>query len=558
MAARYHSLAIAREGFPEEALKVTALKNIKRDYAQQTENISIGKIDSLCSGSEDSATMLLKQDAGGDYGDDDVDGDGSAAAALMAPAAVAADAFAIDLDSAHFRALRTVNLQLEIVENVFCKSRSSLLAKVCTRVASCLSPLERAHVAHSFFNLTFGGGGQQERAGKFGAVLMPSHWKTDAPAPPRKHWTRAFLQVERTGSVVVVKATLFNKLPGTNARDELIARPLVLRADEVQLMANAPSDFLVKRLAAFTNRAEDAIRQRGVWVNIAEYAFFFAHFVPCGNGWSAGTPDVDEDGGHDDVDNASLALAPPLSTWRVALPVPEYWRLERDALREREYSIRLLQRMIRGTRARTLANRLLFRSQMKDKYRRKTERTRDTLQDLRRRRDTAAARIVAIYRGWSWRRRLAVMKDAAVRVQCAFRIYRAKKKVFAERMRKTLGPPVEIIFTRTAVIAGLDLSLSVFRCGDNYKVRASKKIKPSLAALELRRKQKRAGVSSGNASAAGRGVREYVAIEGSVFADDVTRLLEVRRALDSHREHRHRPLISPSSHPPLFRPTTDM
>lgn len=90
---------------------------------------------------------------------------------------------------------------------------------------------------------------------------------------------------------------------------------------------------------------------------------------------------------------------------------------------------------------------------------------------MRQRRDAAAARIVAIYRGWSWRRRLAVMKAAAVRAQCAFRVYRAMKRVFAERTRKSRGPPVEVIFTRTAVIAGLDLSLSVFRCGDNYKVR---------------------------------------------------------------------------------------
>ena len=129
-----------------QALKVSALKNIKRDYAAQTENISIGKIDSLCSGSEDSAMVLLKQDADGDYGgdDDDDDNDGGGASALMAPTALAADAFAIDLDSAHFRALRTVNLQLEIVENVFCKSRNTLLAKVryVCYVCYILSPIK--------------------------------------------------------------------------------------------------------------------------------------------------------------------------------------------------------------------------------------------------------------------------------------------------------------------------------------------------------------------------------------------------------------------------------
>jgi hypothetical protein len=74
------------------------------------------------------------------------------------------------------------------------------------------------------------------------------------------------------------------------------------------------------------------------------------------------------------------------------------------------------------------------------------------------------------------------------------------------------------------IIGGIDLTLSIYRCGDNYKLRGSKKIKPSLAAMDLRRKQKRAG--AGSPSTKGNRAREYVAIEGSVFEADIQVLLQ--------------------------------
>ena len=377
-----------------------------------------------------------------------------------------------------------VNLHMEVVENVFCKSHTVLLAK--------------------------------ERASTFG-VSLPSHWKQTAPGPPRKWWTRAYFQVEQCGGLLFIKATMFNKSASVGGpREQITLRPLVLRPEEVEHMATAPSDFLVQTLATYLRRPPEVIRQRGIWTNIAEFCFFFTHFVPCGNSLSACEfKSADEETEGDDVvaavsaaaagamnDNEMVAAPSSvihdttLAPWRVALPVVEYWRSQRDALREQEYSVRLLQRILRGTRARTLANRLLFRAQMKARQAKRTGRCRDNLSSLRRAREVALARIVAIYRGWNWRRKLAKWKYCCLMIQCCFRIYRAKKKMWGERMRATLGPPVEVVLTRTMIIGGIELSLSVYRCGDNYKLRGSKKIKPTLAAMELRRKQKRAGAGS--------------------------------------------------------------
>ena len=508
-----------------EEQKVGLLKNIKRSFKAAVENLSIGRIDSLCSGSEDSAILLLKQDAAAtaDDDDDDDDEEGGGGAnnknkGISGPLGISAaeEAALIDLDSPLFRSLRMVNLHYEVVENIFCKSHAVLLAK--------------------------------ERASTFG-VSMPSHWKHTAPGPPRKWWTRAFFQVERCGGLLFIKATMFNKASASSGgpREQITLRPLVLRQDEVEHMATAPSDFLVQTLATYLRRPPEAIRQRGIWVNIAEFCFLFTHFVPCGNSLSAceSMPVGEDDTSRDQValsetegdslaaDNNIVAtpLSPPsmvhetmLAPWRIALPVVEYWRAQRDALREQEYSVRLLQRILRGTRARTLANRLLFRAQMKARQAKRTGRCRDNLSTLRRSREISLARIIAIYRGWNWRRKLAKWKNCCIMIQCCFRIYRAKTKVWGERMRKTLGPPVEVVLTRTMIIGGIDLMLNVYRCGDNYKLRGSKKIKPSLAAMDLRRKQKRAG--AGSPVTKGERAREYVAIEGSVFEADVQLLLQ--------------------------------
>ena len=471
-----------------EEQKVGLLKNIKRSFKAATENLSIGRIDSLCSGSEDSAILLLKQDAAATADDDDEE-EGEANNKNMGISATE-EAALIDLDSPLFRSLRMVNLHMEVVENIFCKSHAVLLAK--------------------------------ERASTFG-VSLSSHWKHISPGPPRKWWTRAYFQVERCGGLLFIKATMFNKAAATvgGPREQITVRPLVLRPEEVEHMATASSDFLVQTLATYMRRPTEVIRQRGIWANIAEYCFLFTHFLPCGNSLSTcesnkpaggedGTsnnqvvlPETEGESAADDeilVAATPLTLSPPsmdhesmLAPWRVALPVVEYWRAQRDALREQEYSVRLLQRILRGTRARTLANRLLFRAQMKARQAKRTGRCRDNLSTLRQSREVSLARIVAIYRGWNWRRKLAQWKNCCVMIQCCFRIYRAKKKVWGERMRKTLGPPVEVVLTRTMIIGGIDLMLSVYRCGDNYKLRGSKKIKPSLAAMDLRRKQKRAG-----------------------------------------------------------------
>lgn len=62
-----------------------------------------------------------------------------------------------------------------------------------------------------------------------------------------------------------------------------------------------------------------------------------------------------------------------------------------------------------------------------------------------------------------WRKKLHHMKQMAIAVQCAFRVYKAIEKVHAERRRRASGPPVMELIRRTVIISDTPLLLVGYR-----------------------------------------------------------------------------------------------
>ena len=75
-------------------------------------------------------------------------------------------------------------------------------------------------------------------------------------------------------------------------------------------------------------------------------------------------------------------------------------------------------------------------------------------------------------------------------------LYLARVKVQRIRMRHILGPEVVIALTKDVVIGGLDLTLTLYRCGDNYKIRGRRRVKEKLTGGLVVKQTRRLGIGS--------------------------------------------------------------
>lgn len=80
--------------------------------------------------------------------------------------------------------------------------------------------------------------------------------------------------------------------------------------------------------------------------------------------------------------------------------------------------------------------------------------------------------IQRLFRGYRWRKRLHALKVSSLRVQCAFRIFRAKRIVDAERKRRAEGAPVVAMLGqgRGVTVGEFSFTLKIYRSGTNYRL----------------------------------------------------------------------------------------
>ena len=79
-------------------------------------------------------------------------------------------------------------------------------------------------------------------------------------------------------------------------------------------------------------------------------------------------------------------------------------------------------------------------------------------------------KIKALFRGYKWRKELFLLKLNAIRIQCCFRIYKAKIRVKREKNRKFYGPEITFLFIKDIIINKIEMKMRMVRCNENYRI----------------------------------------------------------------------------------------
>jgi hypothetical protein len=155
---------------------------------------------------------------------------------------------------------------------------------------------------------------------------------------------------------------------------------------------------------------------------------------------------------------------------KLSLPQIEYRRLEQNNARTVDYSIKLIQRIYRGSRGKHRFRRIWFRSKEKLRQDAALAKKLELAKGVRDRRCLLICKIQASVKAWSWRRLMARMRRAATMFQCMVRCFIARNTVGEERRRKTMGPEVNEMARKSVEVGDLKFTLIVYRCGAQYKL----------------------------------------------------------------------------------------
>ena len=226
-------------------------------------------------------------------------------------------------------------------------------------------------------------------------------------------------------------------------------RPMILMEREVALL----SDLAVTWIAESKKMEEDEVRAEGMNKVLAEYLLKNVRVVTCRSRLVTS-----------DTSAEMISL-------KVSLPQIEYRRLEQNNARTVDYSIKLIQRVYRGSLGKHRFRRMWFRSKEKARQLQLISDNRQAMADVRNHRFVLVSKIQACVRVWSWRRLIRKMKKCAIIVQCRFRCYRAKIFVAEEKRRRALGPEVHEMLRRGVKIGTLSFTVIVYRCGYNYRLK---------------------------------------------------------------------------------------
>lgn len=160
---------------------------------------------------------------------------------------------------------------------------------------------------------------------------------------------------------------------------------------------------------------------------------------------------------------------------RLSLPSMEYVRTQSNTKKITFYSVAMIQRIYRGFIGRSRYRRLLFRKKELVRQIKKSDQQFDALIFVKRQRSAKAARIQAIFRGFSLRKKVQLWHLEALIIQCWGRRFLAQLKLKSLKRQKIWGPDVIKVLSRSISFVVLNSSVTltllvtVYRCGHNYK-----------------------------------------------------------------------------------------
>ena len=229
----------------------------------------------------------------------------------------------------------------------------------------------------------------------------------------------------------------------------LVVRPLVLTQKEVVDMTEIAIHYTTEQV----KETADVIRSRGALNVLAAYLLDQVRVSTCRSRLV-----ISPDGGQ-------------VTSLKLTLPQIEYQRLEKSNGRTVDFSVKLIQRIYRGSRGKHRFRRMWFR--MKERSRQSADllNKRNELLAVRELRSKLISKVQAAVKAWSWRRLMTRMRAAALKIQCRFRIYRAKNIVDEERRRRDMGPEIVEMTRRSIKVDKLNFIIIVYRCGFQYRLR---------------------------------------------------------------------------------------
>lgn len=166
------------------------------------------------------------------------------------------------------------------------------------------------------------------------------------------------------------------------------------------------------------------------------------------------------------------SIFPGVPSVRFSLPVVEYRRRVENEGQNVVHATFLLQRVFRGYQGRARYRRMRWKRVEFTEHQSHTSTVREAHDAVRRWRGERLTVIQRLFRGYRWRKRLHALKVSTLQIQCAFRIYRAKRIVSAERKRRTDGAPVVAMLGqgRGVTVGEFSFTLKIFRSGTNYRL----------------------------------------------------------------------------------------
>jgi hypothetical protein len=249
---------------------------------------------------------------------------------------------------------------------------------------------------------------------------------------------------------------------GYKWRRAMYIRPMVVLARDVRGLETKAVTYIMKLL----RKNQFDVEKRGLLKNVGEYLCDHVRLVACKTRVCQDHRPTAED--------EFAQLMPPgwdsqFTHTRLALPFMEYRHIERNLAAAEDYGIRMIQRSYLGFQGRALFRRLYARFKEKKRQKCVTDAHNDRLNAVRATRFGSATIIQAVFRGYIWRKELAVMHYSALLCQTRFRVFKAQCWYYEERRRLALGPEVIEMLRRGVEISGRRVTLVIYRCGNNYK-----------------------------------------------------------------------------------------
>ena len=233
---------------------------------------------------------------------------------------------------------------------------------------------------------------------------------------------------------------------------DIAVKPLVLFQADVEILIEQSAPQLSRLLGT----VPDDIRKRGIIVNLLDFIMKTLRLVTIAE---------------IHLTNHVRGSSGTGRNFALQLPILIYHKRERNLVKSEEVATRNLQKTYRGFRGRLKFKRLYAKRQDWLRQLRLLDGARQRLKALRDTRYKLASRIQAMVRGVQTRELLKLKKACALKVQCRFRIFMAYK-VFNEKVtRKRDGPKlIEMCSIKKFKVDDLEFSLTVWRCGFNYKL----------------------------------------------------------------------------------------